>query len=503
MGNPFIPLSKAAIKADMTKNEGLIFIALVVQTIGYRKSKDNLTDKRLAQLTGIRLDHLRPCLESFLDYGLFERIEHKHYDYQYRLCDEFLDEGEATVIYSPSLPTSPTLGESEENAANLPDDGGKSAPRSVSFTDDGGHTTDNPYIKNQQQTKTTPLNQKQQTEPKKNIIQQQPQPPVTISLTGLENLPDKLVIESSQPIRIELSATVKKSDKAAEVVQQPPVPKAAIVAESEIKKERVPKTAPIASTATTVNAEIMPQPAAMPVIAETTIVPEPSTTLSEMMVETVSDEKEYEPEQDIAVVTEIDTMPQATPPVTTAMTTTKPIADLAVSVATALIQSSEDSSATTTAEPPVVVNEKKAKKRLKIPKAVGEENYNACNRYFDLLNAEQQQDVLTVFFYNLKLGAIRNKARYFIGLVKKAQEDKLSVPPEATAKATSQGPLSFEQQEAKKAADKKHEEYLSYWADYQWIVRQAKVLQKDEEEVAAMLSMEKAYQMFSKQACAA
>jgi hypothetical protein len=491
MANPFIPLSKAAIKADMTKNEGLIFLALVIQTIGYRKSKDNLTDKRLAQLTGIRLDHLRPCLESFLDYGLFERIEHKHYDYQYRLCDEFLDESEATIIYPPSLPTSPSIGEIEENAPNLPEDGGKPAPRSGSFTDDGGHTTDTPYIKNQQQTKTT-FNQKQQTEPKKKFMQQQPQPPVTISLTGLESLPKKLIIESSQPVRIEFSAQAKESDNAAEVIEQTAMPKANAVAEIETVKAIMPHTENAEST------EIMPQP-----VAE----PEPMATSCEVAENTVSDKNEQEIEQevkpeiksDMDVATKIDTMPQATP---TATTTAKPVADLAVSVATALIQSRDDSSAETTEEPPVVVNEKKGKKPLKIPKAVGEENYNACNRYFDLLNAEQKQSVLTVFFYNLKLGGIRNKARYFIGIAKKAQEDKLTVPVEATAKATS-GPLTFEQQEAKKEANKKHEDYLSCWADYQWITRQAKALDKSEEEVAEMLGMEKAYQMFSQQACAA
>jgi hypothetical protein len=127
---------------------------------------------------------------------------------------------------------------------------------------------------------------------------------------------------------------------------------------------------------------------------------------------------------------------------------------------------------------------------------VGEENYNACNRYFDLLDEAQQQSVLTVFFYNLKLGGIRNKARYFIGLAKKAQENKLTVPPEATAKNISQGPLSYEQFIVQKKKDEKNEEHLSYWADYTWIQRQSKVLKKTEEETAAMMGLEKAYAMF-------
>jgi len=66
------------------------------------------------------------------------------------------------------------------------------------------------------------------------------------------------------------------------------------------------------------------------------------------------------------------------------------------------------------------------------------------------------------------------------------------------AATVSQGPLSYEQSIAKKAADKKHEEYASRWGDYMWIQRQAKTLEKSEEEMAKMMGLEEAYAMFSK-----
>jgi hypothetical protein len=106
---------------------------------------------------------------------------------------------------------------------------------------------------------------------------------------------------------------------------------------------------------------------------------------------------------------------------------------------------------------------------------------------------------LTIFFYNLKLGTIRNKARYFIGIAKKAETGKLTVPPEATAKpSTHQGPLSYEQYLVQKEKDKKHEAHLSLWADYTWIQRQAKMLKQSEAETATMMGLEEAYALFSK-----
>jgi len=560
MGNPFIPLSKAAIKADLSKNEGLIFIVLTMQTIGYRKITDNLTDKRLAQLTGIRLDHLRPCLERFLQYGLFERIEHKHYDYQYRLCDEFLDEGAATILYSPSFRTSPAIGEAAPSASDFPEDGGDSAPRSGSFTEDGGHTTENPYIKKQQHKTNTSFNQKQQqTEPKKNkekkqqtkpkknkikkqqtkreknIIQQQPQAAVTISMAGLEKMPEHFVIESSQPVRIEFST--ENVGKVTTVVEQKSVP--AAIAETVAITENTPKSEKVA---TIVEQENVPV-AIAETIAITKNVPksEKVATIVEQESVPAAIAQTVEKSEEVATAIEQESV-QSTEPVAMPIidsnvpsetishnvsespntimahavgealtqkvestTTSQSSADLAVSVATTLVQPIEPPVPSTTEEPPVVVNEKQHKKRLVIPNTVGEENFNACNRYFDLLNESQKQDVLDVFFYNLKLGNIRNKASYFIGLTEKVKKGNLTVPSKETIKnnGVSQGPLSYEQSLAKKEADKKHEEYSARWGDYMWIQRQAKTLQKSEAETAKMMGLEEAYMMFSEKVAAA
>ena len=182
-------------------------------------------------------------------------------------------------------------------------------------------------------------------------------------------------------------------------------------------------------------------------------------------------------------------------------TTSQSSADLAVSVATTLIQPIEPPVPSTTEEPPVVVNEKQRKKPLAIPNTVGEENFNACNRYFEPLKESQKQDVLDVFFYNLKLGNIRNKASYFIGLTEKVKKGKLTLPSKETIKnnSLSQGPLSYEQSIAKKEADEKHDEYSARWGDYMWIQRQAETLQKSEAEMAKMMGLEEAYMMFSQE----
>jgi hypothetical protein len=48
-----------------------------------------------------------------------------------------------------------------------------------------------------------------------------------------------------------------------------------------------------------------------------------------------------------------------------------------------------------------------------------------------------------------------------------------------------------------KEKDKKHEAHLSLWADYTWIQRQAKMLNKSEEDTAKMMGLEEAYALFS------
>ena len=77
-------------------------MALSNQTIGYGKTSDPLTDKRLEKLTGIRLDRLRPVLNSVIAKGLFDRKPHKQFHYEYSIGSMFLEEY-TDKIYTPAL----------------------------------------------------------------------------------------------------------------------------------------------------------------------------------------------------------------------------------------------------------------------------------------------------------------------------------------------------------------------------------------------------------------
>ena len=328
MTSPYIRLTKGAINAKLKQNEGLIFHALMMQTLGFRKTIDNLTDKRLAQLTGIRLDHLRPALESFLSHNLFYRIEHRDYDYQYRICDEFLDDAQSTIVYPPTLPKTGKVRESWEDFPEVGEDSSQtsgkptkvraySPPTSVKSTELGGYTTENLNIKKPPPLKTPILEKQQpQTETKKtdfikkqpqpktektDFIEKQPQPKTektdfvekqpqpktektdfvekqqqpfvtTISMTGLEKMPDEFVIESSGSVRFEFSAktaktvmqTVEKTDQAIpETITETNVePIAEPVTETNVE----PITEPIAKT----NVDPITEPIAKTITKPTT-----------------------------------------------------------------------------------------------------------------------------------------------------------------------------------------------------------------------------------------
>ena len=83
MSNLYRDLNKAAVDAKLSKNEFLIFNILMSQTIGFSKCSDPLTDARIANDTGIRLDRLRPALKSFLKRDIFKRYPHDQYQYEY------------------------------------------------------------------------------------------------------------------------------------------------------------------------------------------------------------------------------------------------------------------------------------------------------------------------------------------------------------------------------------------------------------------------------------
>jgi hypothetical protein len=67
-------------------------MALSSQTLGYGKISDPLTDKRLAKITGIRLDRLRSAVNAVVKKGLFDRKPHKRFGYEYSIGQDFLQE---------------------------------------------------------------------------------------------------------------------------------------------------------------------------------------------------------------------------------------------------------------------------------------------------------------------------------------------------------------------------------------------------------------------------
>ena len=97
----FRELTKASLEADLNKNEAKVFSALMHQTLGFSKEADNLTDKRLASLTGVRMDRLRLAIEGVIAKGLFEVAPSKHYDYRYTIAEKFIDH--RVVFFAPHI----------------------------------------------------------------------------------------------------------------------------------------------------------------------------------------------------------------------------------------------------------------------------------------------------------------------------------------------------------------------------------------------------------------
>jgi hypothetical protein len=495
MTSPYISLTKAAITAKLKQNEGLIFHALMMQTLGFRKTIDNLTDKRLAQLTGIRLDHLRPALDSFLGHNLFYRIEHRDYDYQYRICDEFLDDAQSTVVYPPTLPKTGEARDSWEDFPDVGEDspqtlgeatevGVYSPPTSGKLTELGGHTTENPYIKKPQPLKPSLLEKQQpQTNTKKtDFIKKQPQPKTektdfieqqqqpfvtTISMIGLENMPKQFVIESSGSVRFEFSA--QSSAETTEEIMQPTETVAKSVTEMITEPTELSIVEP------TIESIVEP-------IIEPTIEP---------IAETNSVEKNKEP-----IVKPIATPISKSVTKAVQSTTAKTVGELVTAIVPELNQMTQTINEETT-KTVVVVDEKEEKKKpLAIPKAVGEVNIKACNNHFVTLSEQQQKDVLIVFYHMLKIGKIRNKANYFISLAQSAKDGSLTVPTEAIVAAQSQTPTAIAK---RKAAAKEQEERATHWSNYCWIKEQAVLQDKSEEALAQLMGFEDAYAVFGGQ----
>jgi hypothetical protein len=128
---------------------------------------------------------------------------------------------------------------------------------------------------------------------------------------------------------------------------------------------------------------------------------------------------------------------------------------------------------------------------IPLPSIVGEENYNACNRHFNVLDNELKKKLVMVFNYNLKTRTVNNPAGYFITLAKSAAEDGLTVPPEAIVR---QPPTP-----EKIAAAKEKAYHMDRWSDFAWLQQNAALQKMEVEALAKQMGgeIEEAYAMFA------
>lgn len=94
----------AGINADLSKNEWRVFAAMMIQTLGYGKRRDPLTNKRIASIAGIRADRIKPHIKTVVDAGLFESSEHKWLDATYCVPERFFDGDVTERFFAPSTP---------------------------------------------------------------------------------------------------------------------------------------------------------------------------------------------------------------------------------------------------------------------------------------------------------------------------------------------------------------------------------------------------------------
>ncbi len=116
-------LTEGALNADLGKNSLKIFNTLLTQTLGYGKPADRLTDKRLSQLSTVRLDRFRLSVHTVLEAGLFDRQPSKKFQWQYSIGAKYLEahqaafaeknpeasaNGEKAPFFPPFLPKNST-----------------------------------------------------------------------------------------------------------------------------------------------------------------------------------------------------------------------------------------------------------------------------------------------------------------------------------------------------------------------------------------------------------
>ena len=116
----FRALNEAALNANLSKNEAKVFMTLINQTLGYGKSFDHLTHRRLAELAGIRQDRLQIAIEGVVDEGLFTVKKSTYYNFRYQIAPKFLDED--PVFFTPHLPKKRDLPQETDTFSEIKND---------------------------------------------------------------------------------------------------------------------------------------------------------------------------------------------------------------------------------------------------------------------------------------------------------------------------------------------------------------------------------------------
>ncbi len=479
-----------------TKNELLVVMALSNQTIGYGKTSDPLTDKRLAKITGIRLDRLRPAVNAVIEKGLFDRKPHKRFGHEYSIGKDFL-QAYPGKVYTPFISQNNTSSENQNplcrNTNNLTQMGKVTTESQTPFprknsdltqmgkplTEKQRHTITktNSYSPQQQtktETKKTPsLNSQQQTVP---LAEQQS---VKLFFNDENDIPSRFAIETSSPnTRIEFSfgtSTTRKTESPKTETHMGETPTLSTPETTKTLKKimHVAKTKPVTTIEKKPTTE--EKTPAKPTTTRQAIANIPKEKCEPWVedalaaadyLDRVEAEKERKAKEKQQINKAIDMTKPATKPVE------KPIEP--------------------PLESPMPVKPSTPKKALiPLPKRVGEENYNACNRHFNMLDDELKKKLLLIFDYNFKTRKINNPAGYFITLAQTAIQEGLTVPPEAMV---NQPPTPETIAAAKEKAYR-----TERWSDFAWLQQNAELQNMAVDALAKRMGgeIEEAYRMFA------
>ncbi len=103
-----ITLLRALLDADLSKSNLTMSLTLLMQTAGYGKVEDDLSDSRLEQLSGLRRDRARAAVREIVGMGLFEMAGKGKYGTLYRIPAQFLGEGGYIGFSLPAIGQSET-----------------------------------------------------------------------------------------------------------------------------------------------------------------------------------------------------------------------------------------------------------------------------------------------------------------------------------------------------------------------------------------------------------